>query len=84
MPVVTIEGNEHTAKGVFIVASVLAGIYDSIEEAINKTIKSKHITTPIPENSARYNQLFMLYKIIQLQNQENWQLRHAYLKFANA
>ena len=55
---------EATALGAAILAGVGAGLYDSIEDAVEKTVKWDHTYTPNGANKAVYDELYAAWRKI--------------------
>ncbi len=60
-PVKTVASKEGPALGVAILASVGAGIYDSVPQACSAIIKTDKIQNPIETNSIEYEKYYKLY-----------------------
>jgi len=58
----TLNVEEGPAYGAALLASVAAGMYGSIEEACDATIRAVDTTNPIPANAEEYDQWFSLYQ----------------------
>jgi len=59
--IVTINSGEGPAFGVALLAGVGTGIYSSVPEACETTIKVIHRQQPIPENTSIYNKYYPIY-----------------------
>lgn len=57
----TVSSKEGPALGVAILASVGAGLYESVEEACGKAIKTDKVCAPIEENSNSYKKFYEIY-----------------------
>lgn len=62
MPVATTVNTEGPALGVAILASVGAGLYDSVQEACRAMIQVNATQKPIEENLAKYAAVYDVYK----------------------
>lgn len=60
--IVTLNIEEGPAYGAALLAGVGCGIYGSIEEAVDRTIKEVSQTNPIGENVKKYKNLYEIYK----------------------
>jgi erythritol kinase (D-erythritol 1-phosphate-forming) len=72
---VTTEGREIGAKGSAICASVAAGIFADMKEAVKDIIKIKEQYTPNPENTEKYRKLYELYVAIRGDAPKFWAKR---------
>ena len=50
-----------SSLGSAMLAGVAVGVFDTYEEAVKVCIKEENITTPIPENTEKYEKLFQEY-----------------------
>lgn len=62
MPVKVPAVKEATALGAAILAGYGAGIYESIEEGVKKTVRLEHTFEPDPENHRIYEQLYGVWR----------------------
>ena len=62
--VMTVSATEGPALGVAILAGVGAGLYDSVESACDKMIKTDKECAPIADNTAKYNEYHKIYKAL--------------------
>jgi xylulokinase len=60
-PVVTINASEGPAYGVALLAGVGTGVWASVEEACEATIRVEEETTTDPERAALYNKYYPIY-----------------------
>lgn len=60
-PVKTVASKEGPALGVAILASVGAGIYDSVPQACSAIIKTDKVQNPVETNSIEYEKYYKLY-----------------------
>jgi xylulokinase len=63
-PVKTVASKEGPSLGVAILASVGAGIYNSVPEAAAAIVKTDKIQTPVEENVPKYETYYQLYREI--------------------
>lgn len=63
-PVKTVASKEGPSLGVAILASVGAGIYNSVPEAAATIVKTDKIQTPVEENVPKYEKYYQLYREI--------------------
>jgi xylulokinase len=61
-PLVTINVDEGPAYGAALLATVSAGMYDSVQEACDATIRVVETCEPDPERSQRYDEWFAVYR----------------------
>ncbi|MBO1265437.1 carbohydrate kinase [Proteiniclasticum sp. SCR006] len=73
------EGNEFAAKGVAMMLGVTLGIYDSFEDAKNRTCRSKASYKPIAENTEQYAKYFELYHEARVNFENLWNKRSSIL-----
>jgi len=59
--IVTLNVEEGPAYGAALIAGVGCGIYSSVEEAADKTIKEASQINPIEENVKKYEKLYKIY-----------------------
>lgn len=55
------QGDEHGARGAAVNCGVAIGVYKDYEDAVKRIVKIKKRFTPIPENTAKYKELYKLY-----------------------
>lgn len=72
-------GTEFGARGVALLASVGAGIFGSLEQAVNQCVHVERSYEPNLESSAKYSELYRLYKHLYLSSLESWRLRQEIL-----
>lgn len=53
-----------SSLGSAMLAGIAVGIFADAEDAVNKCVKVKDVVTPNPENTARYAELFKVYKAV--------------------
>ncbi len=53
-----------SSLGSAMLAGIAVGAFRDAEDAVNKCVKVKDVVTPNPENTARYNELFKVYKSV--------------------
>ena len=53
-----------SSLGSAMLAGVAVGVFDTYEEAVRVCIKEENITTPIPENTEKYEKLFQEYVLV--------------------
>ena len=56
--------NSDSSLGSAMLAGIAVGIFSDPENAVEKCVKQKGITVPIPENTAKYRKAFAEYKKI--------------------
>lgn len=61
MPVETVECEESTALGAGMLAATGCGMYDNLQDAIDNMVKVKDRFEPIPENVAKYEELYQIF-----------------------
>jgi len=64
MDVSTVDSKEAPALGVAILAMVGTGIYASVPEACEKILKIKTTTSPVAENTEKYEKVYAVYKAL--------------------
>lgn len=73
------EGSEFAAKGAVIMLGVTLGVYDSYEDAIEKTFRSRATYNPNEENTKIYEEFYKLYKKSRIEFTELWNMRRGIL-----
>lgn len=58
----TTQNKEGPALGVALLAGVGTGVYKSVGEACREVIVPEKLQEPVPENSAKYSEVYALYK----------------------
>jgi xylulokinase len=61
-PLASVSVEEPSARGAAILAGVGVGVYPSLEQAAQQSVKAGEPTTPIAGNVARYDELYRLYR----------------------
>jgi xylulokinase len=61
-PIFTVSTPEGPAFGAALLAGVGAGVYGSVQEAVEKTVRITSETKPIPENVEKYNRYYEIYR----------------------
>lgn len=80
MPVYIAQGGELGAKGVAMMVGVKRGLYESYEDAVEKTCRVKAIYEPDQKNADKYDRVFELYQMIRRANAPLWDKRHEITK----
>lgn len=80
MPVYIAQGGELGAKGVAMMVGVKQGLYDSYEDAVQKTCRVKAVYEPDQKNADKYERVFELYQMIREANVPLWNKRHEITK----
>jgi erythritol kinase len=74
------QGEEFGGKGVAIMAGIGIGIYKNLLDSRERTFRPSRMYDPVPENTARYDQVYELYQEIYLSLQDQWWHRHRLLE----
>lgn len=61
VPVKTLESSEGAALGAAILGGCAAGVYASVEEGCDRTVKVKDTTAPDMENHKKYMKVYEIY-----------------------
>lgn len=61
-PICTVAADEGAAFGAAIMAAVGCGAFSTVAEACRQAISLTNFTNPIPENRARYQQFYQVYR----------------------
>lgn len=80
MEVVVSAGNEFGAKGAAMMLGVATGIYESYEDAAEKTCRFERNFKPMPKHVEIYDALYELYREIRIANEALWYKRADILK----
>ena len=71
-PVITLKNEEGPAFGAALLSGVGCGIYGSVEDAVNKAVKSISESTPNKVNFKIYRQSYEIYKSLYVSLKENF------------
>jgi xylulokinase len=71
-PVITLEASEGTVLGSAILAGVGIGVFKDAQEGADRCLEVKRVYQPNPENFARYDRLYELFKDIHDQLQPSF------------
>ena len=75
-------GEEFGGKGVALLAGIGTGVYKDMIESRERTFRPARSYDPNPENTAKYDQIYELYREIYLSLQQEWWHRHRLLEKA--
>jgi xylulokinase len=64
LPLITVETKEKSATGAAMLAGVGAGVFQSFEDACQKTVMFGEETLPVQDHIHRYNESYQLFKTL--------------------
>ena len=74
LPLEVPEGSEFGAKGTALVAGVVVGLYENIEEAVKKTVRLERQYQPDMEKTKRARAFYTLYRRLYEHVWDDWDL----------
>ncbi|MCK4284091.1 MAG: carbohydrate kinase, partial [Candidatus Brocadiae bacterium] len=79
-PVSVPEGSQFGAKGAMINAGIAIGLYDDAHDAVKQTVRMARFFEPNAENTALYQELYEVYRLLAQRQMDLWDMRARILK----